>query len=180
MKTLIEVIEAWVDDRVMAKIASSETGDPKWLKIEQLMQDVKQIEEENKALHHLYGEAEAIHIRDANRIAELERKVMGLDTDISFDYSEANNINIIERLEGLESSVEEVESSMHDVERLAETLDSQGDDFEYRISDLEQKANEDIDYGDVISVVRDSLEEFIVDAVRTEIDAVDFKVTVER
>jgi len=167
MKTLIEVIEAWVDDRVMAKIA-------------QLMQDVKQIEEENKALHHLYGEAEAIHIRDANRIAELERKVMGLDTDISFDYSEANNINIIERLEGLESSVEEVESSMHDVERLAETLDSQGDDFEYRISDLEQKANEDIDYGDVISVVRDSLEEFIVDAVRSEIDAVDFKVTVER
>jgi len=167
MKTLIEVIEAWVDDRVMAKIA-------------QLMQDVKQIEEENKALHHLYGEAEAIHIRDANRIAELERKVMGLDTDISFDYSEANNINIIERLEGLESSVEEVETNMHDVERLAETLDSQGDDFEYRISDLEQKANEDIDYGDVISVVRDSLEEFIVDAVRTEIDAVDFKVTVER
>jgi len=167
MKTLIEVIEAWVDDRVMAKIA-------------QLMQDVKQIEEENKALHHLYGEAEAIHIRDANRIAELERKVMGLDTDISFDYSEANNINIIERLEGLESSVEEVESSMHDAESLTETLDSQGDDHEYRISDLEQKANEDIDYGDVISVVRDSLEEFIVDAVRSEIDAVDFKVTVER
>ena len=178
MKTLIEVIEAWVDDRVMAKIASSETGDPKWLKIEQLMQDVKQIEEENKALHHLYGEAEAIHIRDANRIADLERQMMGLDEDNSFDG--LNQINISQRLESLESTVEEVESSMHDVERLAETLDSQGDDFEYRISDLEQKANEDIDYGDVISVVRDSLEEFIVDAVRTEIDAVDFKVTVER
>ena len=178
MKTLIEVIEAWVDDRIMAKIASSETGDPKWLKIEQLMQDVKQIEEENKALHHLYGEAEAIHIRDANRIADLERQMMGLDEDNSFDG--LNQINISQRLESLESSVEEVESSMHDVERLAETLDSQGDDHEYRISDLEQKANEDIDYGDVISVVRDSLEEFIVDAVRSEIDAVDFKVTVER
>ena len=178
MKTLIEVIEAWVDDRVMAKIASSETGDPKWLKIEQLMQDVKQIEEENKALHHLYGEAEAIHIRDANRIAELERQMMGLDEDNSFDG--LNQINISQRLESLESSVEEVESSMHDAESLTETLDSQGDDHEYRISDLEQKANEDIDYGDVISVVRDSLEEFIVDAVRSEIDAVDFKVTVER
>ena len=178
MKTLIEVIEAWVDDRVMAKIASSETGDPKWLKIAQLTQDVKQIEEENKALHHLYGEAEAIHIRDANRIAELERKVMGLDEDNSFDG--LNQINISQRLESLESSVEEVESSMHDAESLTETLDSQGDDHEYRISDLEQKANEDIDYGDVISVVRDSLEEFIVDAVRNEIDAVDFKVTVER
>ena len=178
MKTLIAVIEAWVDDRVMAKIASSETGDPKWLKIEQLMQDVKQIEEENKALHHLYGEAEAIHIRDANRIAELERQMMGLDEDNSFDG--LNQINISQRLESLESSVEEVESSMHDAESLTETLDSQGDDHEYRISDLEQKANEDIDYGDVISVVRDSLEEFIVDAVRNEIDAVDFKVTVER
>jgi len=178
MKTLIEVIEAWVDDRVMAKIASSETGDPKWLKIEQLMQDVKQIEEENKALHHLYGEAEAIHIRDANRIADLERQMMGLDEDNSFDG--LNQINISQRLESLESSVEEVESSIHDVERLAETLDSQGDDFEYRISELEQKADEDIDLGDVISVVKDSVEEFIVDAVRTEIDAVDFKVTVER
>ena len=178
MKTLIEVIEAWVDDRVMARIASSETGDPKWLKIAQLTQDVKQIEEENKALHHLYGEAEAIHIRDANRIADLERQMMGLDEDNSFDG--LNQINISQRLESLESSVEEVESSMHDAESLTETLDSQGDDHEYRISDLEQKANEDIDYGDVISVVRDSLEEFIVDAVRSEIDAVDFKVTVER
>jgi len=178
MKTLIEVIEAWVDDRVMAKIASSETGDPKWLKIEQLMQDVKQIEEENKALHHLYGEAEAIHIRDANRIADLERQMMGLDEDNSFDG--LNQINISQRLESLESTVEEVESSIHDVERLAETLDSQADDFEYRISELEQKADEDIDLGDVISTVRDSVEEFIVDAVRNEIDAVDFKVTVER
>jgi len=178
MKTLIEVIEAWVDDRVMAKIASSETGDPKWLKIEQLMQDVKQVEEENKALHHLYGEAEAIHIRDANRIADLERQMMGLDEDNSFDG--LNQINISQRLESLESTVEDVESSIHDVERLAETLDSQADDFEYRISELEQKADEDIDLGDVISTVRDSVEEFIVDAVRTEIDAVDFKVTVER
>jgi len=178
MKTLIEVIEAWVDDRVMAKIASSETGDPKWLKIEQLMQDVKQVEEENKALHHLYGEAEAIHIRDANRIADLERQMMGLDEDNSFDG--LNQINISQRLESLESTVEDVESSIHDVERLAETLDSQADDFEYRISELEQKADEDIDLGDVISTVRDSVEEFIVDAVRNEIDAVDFKVTVER
>ena len=98
MKTLIEVIEAWVDDRVMAKIASSETGDPKWLKIAQLMQDVKQVEEENKALHHLYGEAEALHIRDANRIAELERRVMSLDGDNSFDNNAANIINITDRL----------------------------------------------------------------------------------
>lgn len=178
MKTLIEVIEAWVDDRVMAKIASSETGDPKWLKIAQLMQDVKQVEEENKALHHLYGEAEALHIRDANRIAALERRVMGLDEDNSFDG--LNHIDISQRLESLESTVEEVESRVDEAYNMAESNDSQGDDHEYRISELEQRADEDIDYGDVISVVRDSLEESIVDAVRTELDAVDFKVTVER
>ena len=63
---------------------------------------------------------------------------------------------------------------------MAESNDSQGDDHEYRISELEQKADEDLDLGDVISTVKDSVEEFIVDAVRTEIDAVDFKVTVER
>jgi len=165
MKTLIEVVETWIDARVMAKIESSEKDNPKWMKIAQLMHDVKQMEE--------------IHIRDANRIAELESRVRGLE-DNSFDNNEANIINIKERLEGLESSVEEVESNIHDVERLAEILDSQGDDHEYRTSELEQKADEDMDYGDAISVVRDSLEEFIVDAVRTEIDAVDFKVTVER
>ena len=177
MKTLIEVIEAWVDDRVMAKIASSETGDPKWLKIAQLMQDVKQVEEENKALHHLYGEAEALHIRDANRIAELERRVMGLDEDISFGHF---SHEVVCRLESLESTVEEVESRVDEAYNMAESNDSQGDDHEYRISELEQRADEDLDLGDVISTVKDSVEEFIVDAVRTEIDAVDFKVTVER
>ena len=178
MKTLIEVIEAWVDDRVMAKIASSETGDPKWLKIAQLMQDVKQVEEENKALHHLYGEAEALHIRDANRIAKLEGRVMGLDEDNAFDG--VNHIDISQRLGSLESTVEEVESRVDEAYNMAESNDSQGDDHEYRISELEQKADEDLDLGDVISTVKDSVEEFIVDAVRNEIDAVDFKVTVER
>ena len=103
---------------------------------------------------------------------------MGLDEDNSFDAVNDNNIS--QRLESLESTVEEVESRVDEAYSMAESNDSQGDDHEYRISELEQRADEDIDYGDVISVVRDSLEESIVDAVRTEIDAVDFKVTVER
>tara|TARA_B110000977_G_scaffold79245_1_gene106499 strand:- start:5 stop:316 length:312 start_codon:yes stop_codon:yes gene_type:complete len=103
---------------------------------------------------------------------------MGLDEDNSFDG--LNHIDISQRLESLESTVEEVESRVDEAYNMAESNDSQGDDHEYRISELEQRADEDIDYGDVISVVRDSLEESIVDAVRTEIDAVDFKVTVER
>jgi hypothetical protein len=91
-----------------------------------------------------------------------------------------NHINISQRLESLESTVEEVESRVDEAYTMAESNDSQGDDHEYRISELEQKADEDLDLGDVISTVKDSVEEFIVDAVRTEIDAVDFKVTVER
>ena len=41
----------------------------------------------------------------ATRIAELERRVMGLNEDNSFDNSEANIIDIKERLEDLESLV---------------------------------------------------------------------------
>jgi hypothetical protein len=179
MKTLIEAVESWIDDRVMAKIASSETGDPKWLKIAQLMQDVKQVEEENKALHHLYGEAEALHIRDANRIAALELRVMGLDEDNSFDG--LNHIDISQRLEALESTADDALANAEEAQSIAASADNRIDDQEYRIDELEsQSGDAEIDTDEIERNVRDSLEEFIVDAVRTEIDAVDFKVMVER
>ena len=153
MKTLIEAVENWIDERILLASGMGE-------------------------LEARFNDMQEIHIRDANRIAALERRVMGLDEDNSFDG--VNHIDISQRLESLESTVEEVESRVDEAYSMAESNDSQGDDHEYRISELEQRADEDIDYGDVISVVRDSLEESIVDAVRTEIDAVDFKVTVER
>jgi len=153
MKTLIEAVESWIDERILLASGMGE-------------------------LEARFNDMQEIHIRDANRIAALERRVMGLDEDNSFDG--VNHIDISQRLESLESTVEEVESRVDEAYNMAESNDSQGDDHEYRIGKLEQRADEDLDLGDVISIVKDSVEEFIVDAVRTEIDAVDFKVTVER
>ena len=122
MKTLIEVIEAWIDNRILLASGMGE------------LEGFKDMEE--------------IHIRDANRIAELERRVMSLDEDNSFDNSEANIIDIKERLEDIESRLESVEGEV-DIEEIAQN-------------------------------VNDNVERLIIDAVRTEIDAIDFKVTVDR
>ena len=130
MKTLIEAVEAWIDERVFANSWTTD-HEPKF---EELNAKVNKMEE--------------IHIRDANRIAELERRVMSLDEDNSFDKSEANIIDITERLEDIESRLESVEGEV-DIEEIAQN-------------------------------VHDNVERFIIDAVRTEIDAIDFKVTVER
>jgi len=54
MKTLIEAVELWIDSKVESNIRP-------WLK-----------------------DMEDIHIRDANRIAELERRVLELSTNDTF------------------------------------------------------------------------------------------------
>ena len=123
MKTLINAVEEWIDLRIFSS-------------------------SKNAIYEATFNEMEKIHIRDANRIAELERRVMSLDEDNSFDKSEANIIDITERLEDIESRLESVEGEV-DIEELAQN-------------------------------VHDNVERFIIDAVRTEIDAIDFKVTVER
>ena len=163
MKTLIEAVESWIDDRVMAKIASSETDDPKWLKIAQLMHDVKQMEE--------------LHVRDANRIAELERKILTLENSTGVE----DMVTLTERLDIIESTADDALANAEEAQSIAASADNRIDDQEYRIDELEsQSGDAEIDTDEIERNLRDSLGYFVVDAVRTEIDAVDFKVTVER
>ena len=129
MKTLIEAVESWIDDRILLASGMGE-------------------------LEARFKDMEEIHIRDANRIAALERRVMGLDEDNSSDG--LNHIDISQRLESLESTVEGVESRVEEVYDMSESNDSFADDHEYRIDQLEKGVDKDIDYGDIISVVRDS------------------------
>lgn len=151
MKTLIEAVEAWVDERVFANSWTTD-HEPKFnemaVKLERADRMSHSATVDVQDLNAKLNEMEKIHIRDANRIAELERRVMSLDEDNSFDKSEANIIDITERLEDIESRLESVEGEV-DIEELAQN-------------------------------VHDNVERFIIDAVRTEIDAIDFKVTVER
>lgn len=177
MKTLIEAVEAWIDDRVMAKIESSEKDNPKWMKIAQLMHDVKQLEEEKKA-------SEEIYIRDANRIAELERKILTLENSTGVE----DMVTLTERLDIIESTAddalanaEEAQSLAEEAQSIAASADNRIDDQEYRIDELESLSGDaEIDTDEIERNVRSGVEDFIVDAVRTEIDAVDFRITVER
>ncbi len=163
MKTLIEAVESWIDDRVMAKIESSEKDNPKWMKIAQLMHDVKQMEE--------------LHVRDANRIAELERKILTLENSTGVE----DMVTLTERLDIIESTADDALANAEEAQSIAASADNRIDDQEYRIDELEsQSGDAEIDTDEIERNLRDSLGYFVVDAVRTEIDAVDFKVTVER
>ncbi len=163
MKTLIEAVESWIDDRVMAKIESSEKDNPKWMKIAQLMHDVKQMEE--------------LHVRDANRIAELERKILTLENSTGVE----DMVTLTERLDIIESTADDALANAEEAQSIAASADNRIDDQECRIDELEsQSGDAEIDTDEIERNLRDSLGYFVVDAVRTEIDAVDFKVTVER
>ena len=151
MKTLINAVEEWIDLRIFAS-SKNAIFEAKFNEMAVTLEradrishsafvDVQDLTKEFKA-------TEELHIRDANRIAELERRVMSLDEDNSFNNVDANIIDIEERIEDIESRLESVEGEV-DIEEIAQN-------------------------------VHDNVESFIIDAVRTEIDAIDFKVTVER
>ena len=151
MKTLIEAVEAWVDERVFANSWTTD-HEPKFnemaVKLERADRMSHSATVDVQDLNAKLNAMEKIHIRDANRIAELERRVMSLDEDNSFDNNKANMIDIVERFEDIESRLESVEGEV-DIEEIAQN-------------------------------VNDNVERLIIDAVRTEIDAIDFKVTVDR
>jgi hypothetical protein len=137
MKTLIEAVEAWIDLRILAN-------------------------NKNAIFEAKFNEMEKIHIRDANRIAELERRVMILDGDNTFDAERATTIE--SRLDDLECSMEEKIDSC-DVE----------DKVESAMSDLDLPDSYAIEV-----MIDDAVETKVMDAVIAEINATDFKITVER
>ena len=130
MKTLIEAVELWIDSKVESNIRP-------WLK-----------------------DMEDIHIRDANRIADLERRVQFYQDSPSPEYND-----------GEESTVTELSMRLDD-------MDSRLDDVESRLEDKIDTcdADEMVD----IAVNDIDLESQIIDAVQSEINAIEFKVTVER
>jgi hypothetical protein len=112
-----------------------------------------------------FKEMEEIHIRDSNRIALLESRVqLYLDSpspkaDAGESMHEADQIlsELVDRVDEMDSRIDEVYDEMH--ERLT------ADEVDERVVN----AVSDID-----------IESQIIDAVQSEIDAIDFKITVER
>jgi len=178
MKTLIEAVEAWIDDRITNNIAldrADRLSHSATVDIQDL--DAK------------FKEMEQIHIRDANRIEELERWIVILDgdsppigresaTDLSerHDHQEQRIALWID--EGDTARLDSVDSRLDDLEC---SMDEKVDNCD--VDDKVESALSDLDLPDSYSVevmIDDALETKVMDAVRAEIDATDFKVTVER
>jgi len=162
MKTLIEAVEAWIDDRVANNIAverADRMSHSAFVDVEELNGTLKAMEE--------------IHIRDSNRIADLERRVQFyLDSPSpESDGEESTVTELSMRLDDVDSRLEDLECSME------QKTDSD------EVETMVESAMEDLDFPDSYAIevmVDDALETKVMDAVRAEIDATDFKVTVER
>jgi len=151
MKTLIEAVEAWIDDRVANNIAverADRMSHSAFVDVEELNGTLKAMED--------------IHIRDANRISELESKLRTQFQDI--DTLNMQVSNLTGRLDDGWLRVGGVNDRLDDVNGLL-------DEAVYR-DDLHDMIE------NVVSEV--DLESRIIDAVKEEIDAIDFKITVER
>jgi len=178
MKTLIEAVEAWIDDRITNNIAldrADRLSHSATVDIQDL--DAK------------FKEMEQIHIRDANRIEELERWIVILDGD-SPPIGRESATDLSERLdhqeqrialwidEGDTARLDSVDSRLDDLEC---SMDEKVDNCD--VDDKVESALSDLDLPDSYSVevmIDDALETKVMDAVRAEIDATDFKITVER
>ena len=113
-----------------------------------------------------FKEMEEIQFRHANRLADLDKRVSELSTnDTSFSPDAGESTHEADQiLSELVDRVDEMDSRIDDVNGLL-------DEAVYR-DDLHDMIE------NVVSEV--DLESRIIDAVKEEIDAIDFKITVER
>jgi hypothetical protein len=112
-----------------------------------------------------FKEMEEIHIRDSNRIALLESRVQ-LYLDSPSPKADAGE-------------------AMHEADQILSELVDRVDDMDSRLDDVESSLEDKIDTCDAdqmvdIAVNDIDVESRIIDAVQSEINAIEFKVTVER
>ena len=161
MKTLISAVEEWIDLRIFASSKNAI------------------FEAKFNEMAVTFKATEELHIRDANRIASLELTVMRLnerllDTERNvIIQADGEVFSVKERMDALESTLDDHESKIDDLESVVEDKVDRDE-----VEDMIESNEPDTD--EIERAVRDSIEEFIVDAVRNEIDAADFKVIVER
>jgi hypothetical protein len=117
------------------------------------------------------NDIEQINIRDANRIAKLEREITVLRQQKIENDRLTNLTNELRmRTRVLESKLNEGGIDIDGDESLIE-----------RIDNLECVVEDKVDRDEVEDMIeRNDIDDLIIDAVRNEIDAIDFKVTVER
>ena len=149
MKTLIEAVEAWIDDRITNNIALD--------RADRLSHSATvDIQDLDAKFKEMLARAQI----QANRIEDLERRI-----ELWIDESDTARLDSVDsRLDDLECSMEHKTDS-DEVETMVES------------------GIEDLDFPDSYAIevmIDDALETKVMDAVRAELDATDFKITVER
>ena len=168
MKTLIEAVEKWIDDKITDNIAvdrADRMSHSATVDIQELDAKFKDMEE--------------IHIRDANRIADLERRLqLYLDSPSPEADAGESMYEADQMLSELDTRLDAVDSRLDDLEcSVEEKVDS------CDVDDRVESAIEDIDFPDSYAIevmIDDAIETKVMDAVIAEINATDFKITVER
>ena len=160
MKSLIEAVEAWIDTRIMNKT------DIAFLK--RRIDDLEYLQSANaKRISSLEGE-----------LLELKLKAKEVSSD------DAVLVTDDERLDAIESRLDDLAAGIDDSQAESENAVGQCNDLEYRVDELEQLHQDEIDPEDiertVLRAVQDDISEHVISAVRSELDAVDFRVTIER
>ena len=149
MKTLIEAVEAWIDDRITNNIALD--------RADRLSHSATvDIQDLDAKFKEMLARAQI----QANRIEDLERRI-----ELWIDESDTA------RLDSVDSRLDDLECSMD------EKVDSSD------VDDRVESAMCDSDLPDSYAIevmIDDALETKVMDAVRAELDATDFKITVER
>jgi hypothetical protein len=125
------------------------------------------------------NDIEQINIRDANRIAKLEREITVLDNSyhVDRDSQKIENDRLTNLTNELRMRTRVLESKLNEG-----GIDIDGDEsLIERIDNLECVVEDKVDRDEVEDMIeRNDIDDLIIDAVRNEIDAIDFKVTVER
>jgi len=177
MKTLIEAVEAWIDDRITNNIAVDRADRMS----HSATVDIQDLDASLERWRKVY-------IRDAKRIEELERRIQIMNDSPPIGRESATDLS--NRIEHLERRIDlwideadtgrldDVDSRLNDLEcSMEEKVDN------CDVDDKVESALSDLDLPDSYSVevmIDDALETKVMDAVRAELDATDFKITVER
>ena len=162
MKTLIEAVEKWIDDKITDNIAvdrADRMSHSATVHIQELDAKFNEYERKLSVLH--------------ERVGELDRRVqLYLDSPSpESDGEESTVTELSMRLDDVDSRLDDLECSME------EKVDS------CDVDDRVESAMSDLDLPDSYSIevmIDDALETKVMDAVKAELDATDFKITVER
>jgi len=174
MQELDVVIKKYLDDRIQVDVNYRESF-------------IRKLSEKADALKERAEGNETVAVRDANRIAALEWKLNNamesIDTlnarvsELQDDSGAELFVPATEKtLMALADRIDEVESTANEAQYCANNVESEFEDIESRLEEVEGK----VDIEEIAQKVHVNVERLMSDAVRAEIDAVDFKVTVER